>query len=1539
MAKRTYLKKSVELCGTSESGVFIRKFTNIKPLSGRSAKEKGEGASCISYTAEYDRASRGVLKEIYPDMYGLKRDARGQLRIPEEFHDAQEYYRKFAADYLESYELLLEVKKSGVNPDLETFIPHFEIYHGVDKDGTLLDSAYIWSPDPQVETFETVCQRIHRNPTREPEAKLVQVLNAMKSLTSCILALHKAGLIHRDIKPSNFGFKKRVKNGKEEILTQSISLFDLDTITSVYSDFGGKAIGTEGYMEPEALRLPPTNQTDIYAIGATLFYAIVVCEETKACGYVYQPGQPEQPGQQEQPGKPAQPKQPEYYSRLHQLVSESELIKASEANSHPRLRSILTRILEKCLAPERSKRYQNCESLLDDLEEALYYAMPSAIAKKSRMGEKWILTDVEKSSEKSKNRNSALAIQYLLYEKPLYTSLPRGASRLPVLVLGFGNYGQKFLDTCLQAGQIQGIHLEVTVLSEAAAEAAGHLTDKEVYLADRPEMERFIDMDGSLSGNAAESAADGGQESAAVAGNQAKRAQTLNRQAGDVADTQYPGTTEWKGNTDTECAAAVDMDKVVSGANISLQRTEVPESAAVGVSAPESWGSVRFETVSLEFDKEKVTNSGLKDRLSEVLARIRPCYLFVALGEDTWNRTAAKACFEVARELDFPCTVTYVSENPGKGKTPAGLYPLYVNQDVAKSPLYSEIERMAFNVHRVWDKDLNKDYKKVWKKFREPYYHNSSVAYVLSLKYKLYSVGIDLDKLSFEEAALQYINRIMLPAYKQRKNEMICFEHRRWVMEKVCQGWKQISDLAECKNGVTQDKKGKRHVCIVRSRPDQLLAEHYPPGEWDTMSEAELMQLDELDRMSVELHRAYKKEARDVLAGNVFGGTGGFAALREQVRDTDNVAVQSVFWEFEACCRDILNGNGKKIHLYTGLKDQFLDVVSSCLKEKEKEWKPLLEAFEAKFYPVIGAAEYRVWKQDDVALVENIPFILTYSEDICLIVPYRTDEAGAMYANAAIPVEYRSGALFSNVAAATAINPERILYLYAVRKNNDLENLKQTLPYVFAFMDKKRFRAKVELLLVCENKMQEKLEADFETKLKELAGKRVFRMSVLPVADTEDMVGKIAAKLKREKGRLVMEQNDTLLSGRLEGRAELNSLAHFRFEIPDSPQAGCVPAQPAFLERSGCEYLGYIHKTPYISVSDLAAFRRTETDGGRQPEFFDDYDDLWKKYISDPALWKKFCTDLREFINTKETMAEFEIKTEDQKNRTAEECSLLFPASCIRGLQKILAELKKAGIAEKDSQVSTYTSELCRMVIYDRCGYEEKYNNLSKNIYRFTDAESIEVYTNPKLGKVLINYKNLVVMNWQLDSACENDLRKLAGYFREKQYLINLRPNITSKGTSLSFAFASMQIRQLLTVEGRILEIYVYHKLRETWKFHDIVSGCTLKWEGDGSFNEIDCIATKGFRSLFIECKARSVIEEKFYTKLARLRDKFGINTIAVLIADTNEQPGSETALNNAKLREEGLRRGVITVYKRDEITNIGKTLLEIAEGSYRMEA
>lgn len=1390
MGERRYLKKKILLCGESDDKKFKRTFTIIKKLN--------EGASVICYEACHGNSGKGILKEFYPqDAYSMERNREGQLISSGEFGDAGERFERAEKEYIEPYKMLLEAKRNSEAQDLATFIPSFEIYYGCDEDCRIIGTVYVWTPEPELATFDRICSEVHKHPTVEPEHKLVLILSAMESLTKCICALHKADLIHRDIKPSNFGFIKR----SGEILPQTLSMFDINSVCSVYH-VPEKTMGTEGYMEPESKYEPACNQTDIYSIGATLFYAMIVPEETKEGNYLYQDA---------------------YYENLRELVDRSKLIRASERNSHPRLRYILTVILKKCLC-ERGRRYENCEELLDDLGTALYYALPSDIARRRRLGEQWVLTDAEKSLDKNREKNSTLALQYHLYSNPLYRRSPEGETSLNVLIIGFGNYGQKFLDICLQAGQIIGKTLHVTVVSDDA-------TDKDLYLTERPEMVHFFNID---------KASDGGED---------------------------------------------------------------------------YYGTVVFETRALSGDSQRKNALLLREIICECREKKEknlPQYVFIALGEDSLNFSAAKACRKAADGLGLACSVNFAWEGMHLTEELSdGLLPVYVWDDMKQSALYPEIERMAFNAHLVWEKDLNLDDRAVRKNFRRRYNHDSCVANVLSLKYKLFSIGIDLDCCGFEEAARRFAQMGLSAGVKSRelRDQLIWLEHRRWVTEKICSGWSRIRDLNECLTAGTKDERHRRHVCIVKSRPGQRLEAEYKNAagyeKWDTASLEELGRLDDLDRMSVELHRLYAKRAGEVRKQNLLSGNT-VAGIRTLIKDSGGAV--AAFQEWYTCLKEIWHGDSDKVYLYRGLKTAFLEEADRLLPENRKSVKAQVKALEAMFYPILASAEYRDYKKDDTALIDNIPFMLTYSDSVCMVIPYAAGNHTEV---------------FSNVASATVVNPDRIIYLCYLEKQQDLDGLKRTLPYIAEYMRRKRLRAAVELIIAYREPAVPGMGGGLEQELRQLAGGRIKRLEPIRIEEKETPAGKLKECLfRRRRGRRIfaVEMNGTKLSYLLQGAGFYDAFDCYWFD-----SSGMTFQSPV-----NFDVFSYIRKKTYISVSDIAAFRRSPSGSGNQPEFFEDYKELWNQYREKSGVWKQLCDLLGAYSRKNDVIAVFGKKSGGRNK--AEEYRYILPFVCHIAAGKILNFLISHGIAEQGSRVNGLTTDSCEVILKDKCECRKEYDKLFANLYALMIPDAVSMYLNTRSHEVSITFDDLIVRNVPVIGSRSCELFDLLNFLNGKGYVINLE---TGNG-AVSFTYATRQIKQLLTSAGRILEIYTYHKVKELGQFDDIVSSCEIDWENTQVKNEVDCILTLGFSTLFVECKARQEIEQDFYFKLAGLAAQFGINAKAVLIADTQEKSFYDSTATNIMQRKRGGMMDVITIWDRDEISNIDHTLLKVMKGTYK---
>lgn len=95
----------------------------------------------------------------------------------------------------------------------------------------------------------------------------------------------------------------------------------------------------------------------------------------------------------------------------------------------------------------------------------------------------------------------------------------------------------------------------------------------------------------------------------------------------------------------------------------------------------------------------------------------------------------------------------------------------------------------------------------------------------------------------------------------------------------------------------------------------------------------------------------------------------------------------------------------------------------------------------------------------------------------------------------------------------------------------------------------------------------------------------------------------------------------------------------------------------------------------------------------------------------------------------------------------------------------------------------------------------------------------------------------------------------------------------------LSFEFMDENTRNWLRDVGSVLELYVYKACLDTGVFTDVMSSVVVDWDGlrghETVSNEIDVVAAKGVKPMFISCKACEVKTEAL-NELAVLRDRFG---------------------------------------------------------------
>lgn len=749
----------------------------------------GEGASAVCYEVHRESDGKiGKLKEFYPlehgtDYYSFERLESGAL-VPN--GGTIRRFDDMCKKYLDSYALLNRViAESPKNQILNNYIQDSEVLYGCfgsdrpediknAKEKYGCPTVYIWSPGLMGTGFDKYLAEVRKTPERRSDYRLHDILVVINTLTDCVKALHTAGLLHLDIKPSNFLVKYDSYN---RIGSGGISLFDIDTLYS-YGSSASKYAGTEGYRAPEIPCGRAGNFSDIYSIGAMLFNAAVISKDIPDGLY-----------------------RDKYYKDIDRLVRCSELIKGSESNSDVYLMARIANILKKCLAKKPENRYESCSSLISDLNKAIVRAEQHSVAP-GLIGQNKKLAIID-ANERGIN-DPKIVIQKLLYDRPLYDAVSDGSMEINVLTVGSGTYGQKFIDICLQAGQMKDISLCITAVSDNAEE------DRSNYLRFRPAVSKFVDVCG----------------------------------AAPREGKQTYGKLRFLPIPTTERAA----EKTVSfkrGGSAGIKE----ENRAL-VSALISQGEKR------PFD-----------------------YIFIALGDDMLNRRTALLFAEEieakwGRERN--CPVCYISERTRKaGRKGLWPYPVCINQKITEDTIDPRLRQMAFNTHISWESSLNMDISKAFEKFCEnKYEYSSSLEYALSIKYKLYSIGIKTE--DTDEAAEIFSREILEKRLTDKEaerqfNALSALEHRRWVVSLITEGWTPPLDesgklrLKTCiENGAVRNERDHTHPCIVFSTEEAPLnGEGYAAENRRKWGEGDIdLNLDDLDRMSVELHRLFRAEAK-----------------------------------------------------------------------------------------------------------------------------------------------------------------------------------------------------------------------------------------------------------------------------------------------------------------------------------------------------------------------------------------------------------------------------------------------------------------------------------------------------------------------------------------------------------------------------------------------------------------------------------------------------------------------------------------------------
>ncbi|MBR5309419.1 MAG: hypothetical protein IKU43_11665 [Clostridia bacterium] len=1278
-------------------GGGIREGFEVVYKNGRSNVKSG--SCCICYDAvllgDGEGGASGKLKEFYPssdeaDSFFLERKKDNSLICNPSANASSEAFRLARSEFERAYlELRGIVKRTE---SLRAFIPEFTLYYTCDENGMRDENGtvYVWTTSPPVETFDTYLESVRRETDREPAHKLFVILNTILNLTECIDIMHSANLMHLDIKPSNFAFMKR----GNKTLYDSISLFDVNSFTP-----GDKIIssymGTPGYCAPGA----PTFKSDIYSIGATLFKAIIINDEIADGDY-----------------------SGEYYTRIRELVKTSRLICACPENSSIFLTDKLSEILLLCLHDFEQRR-PDAKRLIALLEEAILLLIPAEYSKSftSARPEGKALSDIEKAVKKAKRRDISLLMCNHLFEHPLYEYRRRADSSekslseavsMDIVICGFGNYGQCFLDTALPLSQMYNTRVTFHIISDS-------MKGFEIYRRSRPALEDFFNI---------------GEEN--------------------------------------------DRSR---------------------------YGSIRLKVKAY---------SDIDSSFTELVKSIRPCYIFVSLGDDRQSTSLAQ---ELKSEIP-ECSVSYALENGARRSLcqRKGLYSFDAGGTASEGPEFATLERLAFNCHMLWNSNYNENPETVRRKFvADKYNYLSCITNAVSVKYKLAGIGITQENLTL--AVAEYDSKVNAEGSEGLRSSLISCEQHRWVTDKICrEGYTRLSDMEEAADiavatGKTYDKIGKRHICIVKCTDGSTLE-----NPDDVTPELE-KGLDELDRVSLSFYRAFKRRAdeiikKDPLCSAVTG------RIRELVKDN-----RTSLDAFEGLLRVmtlISSGKGEYVRKYDDALGAFTATISLFGKDKRQELRNLSASLNSHFSPICRSLRFINFRNQDADLVERLPFIVT--------------SIGKTHTVSALITE-KDGTVLDNIASDIFTNPVRITYLCRVQTEEDIRYISDSTDFVCAVADSCSLGSKITLSVLCSAKLFRRA-----SELRSLCArhKRVDRVNIIRDTD-ESGAGAILGKIWSSRG------NTTVL---LRKNCLTESL--FKGKLPtEIPSFAFNAYRSKFYDIRGCDFLRYTDTSRSLPVN--AILRAGLADGSAfGSAAFGDYTEIYENiYAPSKSEWHGLCDIIKSHMEKSGISAAFDTakKADIDSAVKREYIRPEFARGC---LEKILSELKNAGIVTAESRISFSDTDTLSVQIYTAREHIPQLDALLSDPYRLMRESELSFGYD---GKVL----SVVFDSLRINGLClgkggiSEKYGKILKALCESGLIYCLTIDADKAGTFCSFTLASPHARELLTNADCIVQRYCFSRLYTMEGLGDIAIFSDRARNSDGRLRRT-IAATKGLRLLLV---------------------------------------------------------------------------------------
>ncbi|WP_373215577.1 protein kinase [Ruminococcus sp. 5_1_39BFAA] len=796
------------------------------------------------------------------------------------------------------------------------------------------------------------------------------------------------------------------------------------------------------------------------------------------------------------------------------------------------------------------------------------------------------------------------------------------------------------------------------------------------------------------------------------------------------------------------------------------------------------------------------------------------------------------------------------------------------------------IRKQALLLHKHYMREWNEcaDTLEIWKDFSSSSYNvNSSLCSVLSIPYKLESIGI---KTTGTEAAAEFYYDVLSGTEKAKKtmNKLIYLEHRRWMCFMVTEGydkpsWEQISRYAFKGKNDQRNREGgeKLHAMLCDSDPESGARLHeLSRGEWEKpdfqdTARREGRPFDELDCMSVWLHQlcSQRVEKMNLEEG---GLRDIFSALERNMRDEKFGDEEfEILKSLKIVCRRMLDNESNINHLWDRMCKKFALMIRDHDKKAKLHVNGVTDTFKAlknAMRVVVERNKYHDYKSSDQTILEAIPLLLL-SED-----PIRRIHKPA------------GSQSWHNIVSSLIMEPDELI-LYT----DQPEELERDL---------------------IENFLQE--ERGLKTAVKvctmdELYNLKITKRSLKSVLD-------ITGLSAMETFEITNKQNLVSIPAIIFKDGRIRSMRG----------------------RSETDYYSVLKRHLTVKETFRLFHSNIHSDDGENLMLglSSNYEDLWKAYVSmKPFRWRQIVDTLYEL----EEGTYWKIDTENILEKPVTKIFRQIPRALILDtkIDKVLEDLRSRNFIESGYCIPD-TGQMGTVTIRTKYGDVSQYIDgmfyLARKHYymhRFCFVESQrEAMTGKPSNQILyyIHDDTLVVDRDMVDEIRDgerkSDIVQQALFClydqksKKEEYTIleplDEKPMIEKKtvkgknGFHIQFVYKNHSTKECLMKEENILEAYTYHSIWNRVFVDDIKLNVAFTWDAGHSDDPlargavtsgIDLVCTKNMQTYFISCK-QTRPQKEYLQEIRFLADYFGIDGKAIIITSDWED-GGKTLENSDK--------------------------------------